>query len=313
VVGAAPPVGPVAQRPPPAQDRDREVAVGTVLGVGHRVVGQRLERREVPVVGGVARREGRRGQVGHAAVVLGQARGCCRAAGWRPSSSASSASTRAGRESLTRATLGRVEITRYGHSCLLVEDGDARLLLDPGVFSTGFEALRGLTGVLITHAHADHLDADRLRALLEANPDARLHCDEGSAEQLADLAPTVVRDGDGLELGTRVDVVGTQHAVIHEDIPVIPNVGYLVGRFFTPGDALSVPQADVEVLGLPTAAPWLKLSEAVGLLRAVSPRLAFPVHDAVLATPQIWYRQFEALAPEVTTWATVGPDERVPR
>jgi L-ascorbate metabolism protein UlaG (beta-lactamase superfamily) len=205
-----------------------------------------------------------------------------------------------------------VDITRYGHSCLLVEDGDARLLLDPGVFSSGFEDLRGLTGVLVTHAHPDHLDVDRLRALLAANPDARLHCDEGSATQLSDLDPVVVHDGDALALGTRVDVVGSQHAVIHPDIPRIPNVGYLVGeRFFTPGDALTVPEADVEVLGLPTAAPWLKLSEAVDLLRAIAPRLAFPVHDAVLATPQIWYGQFEALAPAATTWRTVGPQDRV--
>ena len=65
-----------------------------------------------------------------------------------------------------------MRITRYGHSCLLVEDGDARLLLDPGVFSTGFEDLRGLTAVLVTHQHPDHLDVARLTALLEANPDA---------------------------------------------------------------------------------------------------------------------------------------------
>ena len=101
----------------------------------------------------------------------------------------------------------------------------------------------------------------------------------------------------------------SQHAVIHEDIPRIPNVGYLVGgRFFTPGDALTVPDADVEVLGLPTAAPWLKLSEAVGLLRTIAPRLAFPVHDAVLAQPQIWYGQFDALKPAGTAFEAVPPD-----
>ena len=41
--------------------------------------------------------------------------------------------------------------------------------------------------MLITHQHPDHLDVERLRPLLAANPDARLHLDEGSAEQLADL------------------------------------------------------------------------------------------------------------------------------
>ena len=202
-----------------------------------------------------------------------------------------------------------MRLTRYGHSCLLVEDGDARVLLDPGVFSAGFESLRGLTAVLITHAHPDHLDAERLRALLAANPEAQLHVDEGSAGQLDDLPATVVHDGDALDVGVRVDVHGSTHAVIHEDIPRIPNVGYLVAdRFFTPGDALTAPDADVEVLGLPTAAPWLKLAEAVDLLRAVRPRLAFPVHDAVLSQPQIWYGQFDALSPAGTSFDALAPD-----
>lgn len=207
-----------------------------------------------------------------------------------------------------------MRVTRYGHSCLLVEDGGARLLLDPGLFSSGFEDLRGLTGVLVTHQHPDHLDLDRLRPLLDANPEARLHCDAGSAELLGDLPHTVVAAGDVLDLGARVRVLGAQHAVIHPDIPRIPNVGYLVSeRFFTPGDAMTVPDADVELLGLPTAAPWLKQSEAVDLLRAVAPGRAFPVHDAVLSASglAVWYGQFERLAPAGTAFHKVAPGESI--
>jgi L-ascorbate metabolism protein UlaG (beta-lactamase superfamily) len=196
-----------------------------------------------------------------------------------------------------------VKITRFGHSCVLVEDGNGRVLLDPGVFSSGFEDLRGLTGVLITHQHPDHLDPERVTRLLEANPEAQLVTDEGS--QL-DVPQTVVHAGDALDLGLSVSVHGSEHAVIHADIPRVPNVGYLVGgRFFTPGDALNVPEADVEVLGLPTDAPWLKLSESVELLRAIKPKRAFPVHDGVLAPAAagIWYGHFERLAPEGTRFS----------
>ena len=196
-----------------------------------------------------------------------------------------------------------MKITRFGHSCVLVEDSHGRVLLDPGMFSSGFEDLRGLTGGLITHQHPDHLDVERVTRLLEANPDATLVTDEGSR---LDVPQTVVHAGDTLELGLSVSVHGSQHAVIHDDIPRVPNVGYLVGgRFFTPGDALTVPDADVEVLGLPTDAPWLKLSESVQLLRDIKPARAFPVHDGVLAPAArgIWYGHFGRLAPEGTTFS----------
>ena len=90
-----------------------------------------------------------------------------------------------------------MRLTKYGHSCLLVEEGPARLLLDPGILSGGFEELEGLTAVLVTHQHADHLDLQRLRTLLDRNPGARVLCDEGSAEQLAaaGAAVEVVHDG----------------------------------------------------------------------------------------------------------------------
>jgi L-ascorbate metabolism protein UlaG (beta-lactamase superfamily) len=180
-----------------------------------------------------------------------------------------------------------MRLTKFGHSCLLVEEGQARMLLDPGVLSGGFEGLEGLTALLFTHQHADHLDPERLRGLLDRNPGVRVVSDEGSAKPLGEAGADaeVVHDGDELDLGgVSVGVAGRDHAVIHPDIPLIPNVGYLVGgRLFHPGDAFTHPGQAVEVLAVPAGAPWLKASESIDYLRAVRPQVAVPVHEKVLS------------------------------
>jgi L-ascorbate metabolism protein UlaG (beta-lactamase superfamily) len=207
-----------------------------------------------------------------------------------------------------------MQLTHFGHACVLVETDSSRLLIDPGVYSHGFEALTDLDGILFTHQHPDHLDIDRLPALVAANPAARLVVDPGSAPVVTErrLEPQVTRTGETLKIGSaQVHVVGGEHGVIHVDIPVIPNLGYVVddGAFYHPGDSFSPPDQDVDVLGLPTGAPWLKVSEAVEFFRAVSPRVAVPIHAAALAMPEKIYGMFEALAPAGATVTVVPPGE----
>jgi L-ascorbate metabolism protein UlaG (beta-lactamase superfamily) len=203
-----------------------------------------------------------------------------------------------------------MRLTKLVHACVLVEEDDTRILIDPGSFTQGFEDLDGVDAVLITHQHADHVDVDRLGVLLERNPVAALYSDEGTASVLADRGFTaeIARAGDRLPLGVPVEVFGTNHAIIHPDIPMIPNVGYLIGgRFFHPGDSFTVPDEPVDVLGLPTGAPWLKVSEAVDYVRTVAPRVAVPIHEAALARPSMHYGIFDKLALPGTTVTVVEP------
>ena len=193
-----------------------------------------------------------------------------------------------------------MRLQKLGHCCLLVEQAQSRLLIDPGCFSSGFEALTGLTGVLVTHIHEDHLDVDRLHALLERNPEARVVCDEASAACMAQrgVKGQLVHDGDVVDLGVPIGVYGREHAIIHPDLPNVPNVGYLVDdRFFYAGDAFTVPDAPVEVLAVPVGAPWMKLSEAVDYLRRVQPRVAVPVHDYQDVFAEMAYHVFQRCGP----------------
>ncbi len=199
-----------------------------------------------------------------------------------------------------------MQLTHYGHSCLLVELAGTRVLVDPGTFSTGWTELTGLDAVLVTHQHADHLDTGALPELLAANPDVPRYCDPATAER--EGAPwRALCVGEPVQLGAvTVHVQGGAHAVIHPDVPVVDNVALVFGTadhpalLLHPGDSFHVPPQGVDVLALPTAAPWLKLAEAVDYLRAVAPRVAVPIHEAVLAMPQLHYGLFTQLAPEAT-------------
>ena len=198
-----------------------------------------------------------------------------------------------------------MKINKYGHSCLHVVDGSASILIDPGAFSQGFETLSGLTAVLITHQHPDHVDPRRLAGVLRANPGATLYADSGSVAVLAeaDITAIPVHTGDTLDVGTTVEVFAGDHAVIHRDVPVISNACYLIGgRLLHPGDSLTVLDRPVEILALPTSAPWMALKEAVDYFRAVNPAVAIPIHEKVMANPAMVYGLLTKLGPTDARW-----------
>jgi L-ascorbate metabolism protein UlaG (beta-lactamase superfamily) len=198
-----------------------------------------------------------------------------------------------------------MRITKYGHSCLHVVDGSASILIDPGAFSQGFETLSGLTAVLVTHQHPDHVDPQRLPGVLRANPGAKLFADEGSVAVLATagITATPTMTGEIQGLGTKVEVFSGKHAIVHRDIPVIPNACYLIGgRLLHPGDSFTVVDRDVEILALPASAPWMALKEAVDYFRAVAPKIAIPIHEKVMANTTMVYGLLTRLGPSDARW-----------
>src|SRR4051812_10691887 len=94
-----------------------------------------------------------------------------------------------------------MRITHPGPPCLLVGGGDARVLIDPGNFSSGFESLTGLDAVLITHQHPDHADPERLPAVLDANSGARLLIEPATVEARGLSADAAFAAGSSAEVG----------------------------------------------------------------------------------------------------------------
>ncbi|MGP9733493.1 MBL fold metallo-hydrolase [Brachybacterium sp. AOP42-C2-15] len=225
-----------------------------------------------------------------------------------------------------------MKIRHLVHSCLLVETGGRRLLIDPGGFSgeavrgLGAAVLTGIDAVLLTHQHPDHVDRTLLDEVLRLATTAEVIAEPETAQQLreavdgaAAVRPEQLRPlaaGDAHVLAAvpghgslRIEAVGGRHAIIHPDIPRVGNSGLVISagdgpRLGVTGDSLEpLPEFHgIDVLAFAVVAPWSKVSETVDFLRAVGPTLALPVHEAIASDVgrPIYRRQATALAPEGT-------------
>ena len=178
-----------------------------------------------------------------------------------------------------------MELIKHGHACVVLCEGDRRLVIDPGVF-TEADALQGASAVLVTHEHPDHFAPERLQAALAADRALEVWTNAAVAGRLEGLGSRVhvLGDGDAVTIADfAVHVHGELHAEIHPEIPRVQNIGFLVdGTVFHPGDALTVPDEPVPTLLLPLHAPWSRTSDLVEYVRAVHADQAYAVHDGLL-------------------------------
>ncbi|MCM3686811.1 MBL fold metallo-hydrolase [Kocuria rosea] len=184
-----------------------------------------------------------------------------------------------------------MELTKYTHSCVRLENEGRVLVLDPGTFSEVGEALEGADYLLVTHVHPDHLDPERVHAHLRAHPGTVVYAPASVAAGLREELGEgfAIHDAEAesaIELeGFSVRTFGGQHALIHSLIRTVDNIGYLVNEtVYHPGDSLVVPHGlSAPVLLAPIHAPWNKMAEVIDFVVAVRPQRVFQIHDALLS------------------------------
>lgn len=203
-----------------------------------------------------------------------------------------------------------MRITKFGHSCLFVEEGSARILIDPGVWSLVPEDIENVHAVLITHEHQDHLDIERLQKVLLSNPQAVVYTNRGVGLKLkeANISFQLLEDGQVASVAEiNVEAFGKDHAIIYPSLQHWDNTGFLINnKLFHPGDSLYIPPKSVEVLALPVCAPWSKISEVIDYAKAVKPKKAFPIHDAMLKITTGFHKMPETLLPpENIEWVVI--------
>jgi len=173
-----------------------------------------------------------------------------------------------------------VKLTKHNHACVAFEKEGSSFVIDPGSFSAdAAEIIAGAEAILITHEHYDHVHEAAINEALAARPELKVYAPASLAGMFGAHGNqfTAVSAGDDLKIaGFTISVHGSTHAVIHPDIPTIPNV-------YHPGDAYYVPEVSVSTLLLPTSGPWMKIGEAADYVRAVRPERTVQIHEMILS------------------------------
>ena len=192
-----------------------------------------------------------------------------------------------------------MKITKFGHCCLLIEVKDKRIVVDPGRFSTDQNQLKDIDIVLITHEHADHCHTESVLQINANNPDAIIVTNSSVATLLQSLeVEAYVLEGrdEATVADVSLEAFDGEHVEIFEEFGLVQNTGYFIeNHLFFPGDAYTVPNKQVEVLALPVAGPWCKITDAIRYALLVKPTVAFAVHDATLSEvgKTVTYPHFE--------------------
>lgn len=179
-----------------------------------------------------------------------------------------------------------MKITKLGHCCLVIEENRLRLITDPGGWTTNQIEQKNIDVVLVTHEHPDHLHIDSLKIVLKNNPNAAIYTNSAVGKILStqSIAFQLLEHGQDTKIKDMlIEGYGSQHAPIHHSINPVMNTGYLISnKLFYPGDSFINPKKPVEILALPVAGPWLKMSEVAAYAKLVNPKICFPVHDAMI-------------------------------
>lgn len=84
-----------------------------------------------------------------------------------------------------------MRITKYIHSCLVIEKGLDRILFDPGLFSfvegkVKPSQFQNILAIVLTHCHPDHIDDESLKEIIKNNPNTAVLANSEIVRKLAE-------------------------------------------------------------------------------------------------------------------------------
>lgn len=173
-----------------------------------------------------------------------------------------------------------MKITKYVHSCLLIESAGRTALFDPGNFSydAGFFSpveFKALDDIIITHEHTDHCHIPLIQELVKTFPNVTITTIPNVASKLTALGFSNVKT----ENNSDIRMFNVNHEAVEPLGQAPANAGFhYLDKLTNPGDGYGFTQSK-DVLVLPVTAPWGCIVKSAGLILQLKPKFVVPVHD----------------------------------
>jgi L-ascorbate metabolism protein UlaG (beta-lactamase superfamily) len=181
-----------------------------------------------------------------------------------------------------------MKITRYFQSCLLVEEGNSRILIDPSGAEAGrLNKFGKLDAVFYTHEHADHFDAPLCEQLRAAG--AIIHANASTAKLIKGDVK-IVHDREEFSAGSLgLKAIELPHCLMPDGSKGPQNTGYLINKkLFHPGDGVELMGFEFPNLALPIAGPDVSIKDALAFAKDVKANKVIPIHyDYIGVKPEV--------------------------
>lgn len=194
-----------------------------------------------------------------------------------------------------------MKLTKFIHSCVLLEEDGKTILFDPGMFSWqdgkfDVTVLPSLDSIVVTHKHPDHCFEPFVKALNTHSPQAQWFAPGDIHEDLKSWGVDNVTDQSSSDLQI---VVGDHTHVEPFGIQVQNLQATWANKVLHPGDSHDIIETP-PVLFLPVQAPWGTTVHAMELALQLKPQYVLPIHDWMWneAWRQNCYDRFEQVLGE---------------
>jgi len=175
-----------------------------------------------------------------------------------------------------------MKLTKYEHACLILDNDQSRLIIDPGCFSKLPDDLANIGCLIITEEHVDHFNLENVQKILAQNSDVTIFSTANVYDQLAKegIKSVAIHGAQTKDIGGyKLSFYETDHAPIYKKSPCKSLSLKVDDYLFYPSDSYNTIEDKVAILALPTSGPWHKLEEAIELANAITSPKILATHN----------------------------------